>query len=102
MILTGDPITAAMALELHLVNAVVPQGDALDASVDLAERICANSLAVQHSKRAGNGIIDVLIEEETAPWDLSAKELKDLMRSSDAQEGPKAFAERRTPVWSAE
>jgi len=103
MILTGDPITAAMALELHLVNAVVSQGDVLDTAVDLAERICANSpLAVQHSKRVAKGIIDQRIEAEAAAWDLSAKELKDLMRSSDAQEGPKAFAEGRTPVWSAE
>jgi crotonobetainyl-CoA hydratase len=69
----------------------------------LAERICTNSpLAVQHSKRVAKGIIDQRIEAEAAAWDLSAKELKDLMRSSDAQEGPKAFAERRTPVWSAE
>jgi crotonobetainyl-CoA hydratase len=57
---------------------------------------------VQHSKRVARGIIDERIEAEAAAWDLSAKELKNLMRSSDAQEGPKAFAEGRTPVWSAE
>jgi len=103
MILTGEPITAAVALELHLVNAVVSQRDVLDAAVDLAERICANApLAVQHSKRVAKGIIDERIEEEAAAWDLSARELKDLMLSRDAREGPEAFAERRAPVWSAE
>ena len=103
MILTGEPITAAVALELHLVNAVVPQGDVLDTAMALAERICANSpLAVQHSKRVAKGIIDERIEAEAAAWELSARELRDLMRSSDAQEGPKAFTERRTPVWRAE
>jgi crotonobetainyl-CoA hydratase len=103
MILTGEPITAAMALELHLVNAVVSQGDVLGAAVDLAERICANApLAVQHSKRVAKGITDERIESETASWDLSARELKNLMLSRDAQEGPKAFAEGRSPVWTAE
>jgi crotonobetainyl-CoA hydratase len=103
MILTGEPITAAMALEWHLVNAVVPEGDVRDAALDLAERICANApLAVQHSKRVAKGIINQRIEAEAAAWDLSATELKILMRSSDAQEGPKAFAEKRTPVWRAE
>jgi crotonobetainyl-CoA hydratase len=103
MILTGEPITAAVALELHLVNAVVSQRDVLDAAIDLAERICANApLAVQHSKRVAKGIIDERIEQETAAWDLSERELKDLMLSRDAQEGPKAFAERRAPHWSAE
>ncbi len=103
MILTGEPITAAMALEWHLVNAVVPQGDVRDAALDLAERICANApLAVQHSKRVAKGIINQRIESEAAAWELSATELKTLMRSSDAQEGPKAFAEKRAPVWRAE
>jgi crotonobetainyl-CoA hydratase len=103
MILTGEPITAATALELHLVNAVVPQGDVLGTALDLAERICTNSpLAVQHSKRVAKGIIDGRIEAEAAAWDLSAQQLKSLMLSSDAREGPKAFSERRAPVWSSE
>lgn len=37
MILTGEPITAATALELHLINAVVRQGDVLDRALNLAD-----------------------------------------------------------------
>src|SRR5215211_7050709 len=59
MILTGEPITAQRALELRLVNRVVPRDDVLDAALELAERICANApLAVQASKRIALGIVD--------------------------------------------
>jgi enoyl-CoA hydratase/carnithine racemase len=39
MILTGDPIDASLALQIGLVNAVVPEGDLLDAALALASRI---------------------------------------------------------------
>ena len=59
MMLTGEPISAERALELHLINRVVPAEQLLDAALELAEVISANApLAVQGSKRVALGIID--------------------------------------------
>ncbi len=101
LIFTGDPITARRALELDLVNEVVPVGDVLDRALDLAERISANApLAVQASKRVARGIVGGQIPAEAARWELSAKERAAVHNSNDAKEGPRAFAEKRAPVWS--
>jgi crotonobetainyl-CoA hydratase len=102
MILTGEPITAAEALELHLVNEVVPQDRVLDAALELASRVTANApLAVQASKRLALGILDGVITGEQDLWSASAAEGRALMRTQDAKEGPLAFAEKRAPVWQA-
>lgn len=100
MLLTGDPITAARALELGLVNAVVPRETLLDAALKLAERIAVNApLSVQASKRIALGIADGAIAGDEAGWKQTRKESSTVMRSLDAREGPKAFAEKRAPVW---
>lgn len=102
MVLTGDPMTAHRAVEFGLVNTIVPQSRVLDAALELAERICQNApLAVQASKRIANGIIDGRTPAEEAPWHLSAQEGAALMRTHDAKEGPRAFAEKRPPDWQA-
>src|SRR6516164_682390 len=52
LLLTGDPIDAARAAEIGLVNRVVPEGGALEAAIELAERIAANGpLAVLATKQ---------------------------------------------------
>jgi crotonobetainyl-CoA hydratase len=100
MILTGEPISAARACELGLVNRVVPAGELMDAALDLAGAICANApLAVRASKRIANGILDGDVSSEASSWEQSRAEGAALMRSDDAQEGPRAFAEKRTPIW---
>ena len=102
LLLTGDPIPAQRALELGLVNAVVPRERVLDAALELAARITANApLAVQASKRIALGIVDGRIVDEAACWELNDRESADVMRSEDAREGPRAFAEKRAPVWKA-
>jgi crotonobetainyl-CoA hydratase len=102
MILTGEPISAQRALELGLVNHVVPRAELIDAAVELAESICANApLAVQASKRVALGIVDGHIAAEDDDWARSTAEGQQLMKSSDAKEGPRAFAEGRRPVWQA-
>jgi crotonobetainyl-CoA hydratase len=101
LILTGDAITAARALELGLVNRVVPQHAVIDEGVALAERICANApLAAQAAKRIANGIVDGAVPAEQELWRLSYAESAVLMTSEDAKEGPRAFAEKRAPRWS--
>ena len=100
MLLTGDPIDASRALELGLINAVVPRAGLIDAAVALAERIAVNApLSVQASKRIALGIVDGRIASDDAAWAQTRKESATVMRSEDAREGPKAFAEKRAPVW---
>jgi len=102
MILTGEPITAQRALELGLVNRVVPRDQVVDAALELAGKITANApLAVQASKRVANGMTDGRVPAEAGFWELSRSEAQALRRTADAAEGPRAFAEKRTPKWEA-
>jgi acetyl-CoA C-acetyltransferase len=96
--LTGEPMPAARAFELGLINAVVAPGDALESAVALAEQVAANApLAIAVSKR----IID-----EFADWPVAERFDRQLelagpaVSSEDAREGVLAFVERRAPVWS--
>ena len=101
-LLTGEPFSAQRALELGLVNAVVPAGEVLAAARKLAARITVNApLSVQASKRIALGMIDGHIAREAAAWEQSWAEGAKLMRSEDAKEGPRAFAEKRAPQWKA-
>ncbi|MFI1562902.1 crotonase/enoyl-CoA hydratase family protein [Streptomyces sp. NPDC020490] len=67
MILTGDPIPAARAAELGLVNTVVPAGELLDAARDLAARIIRHApTAVAACLRAVTRGINLPIDEGLA------------------------------------
>ncbi|WP_335306790.1 crotonase/enoyl-CoA hydratase family protein [Sphingomonas adhaesiva] len=102
MILTGDPISAQRALELGLINAVAPAGGLIEAALKLAERIAVNApLSVQASKRMAQGIVDRGVPREEAAWKQNRAETKIVFTSQDSREGPKAFAEKRAPVWQA-
>jgi crotonobetainyl-CoA hydratase len=102
MILTGEPITAQRALELGLVNKVVPQDQVVAAALDMAAKITEGApLAVQASKRVANGIRDGRVPAEAGFWELSRAESLALRRTADAAEGPRAFAEKRAPRWEA-
>jgi len=95
--LTGDPITAEIAHHHGLVNRLVEPGEALDAAIGLAERICANApVAVRESRR-------VVIEATNAPddvgWKMSLDGMAAAMSSEDFGEGVTAFIEKRPPVW---
>ncbi len=97
LILTGDPVEAGRAYELGLVNKLTPTGGALGAALELADKISANGpLAVVASKNIvqhARGWSDE--EAQTAQLDV----LRPVMTSDDAQEGARAFAEKRPPVW---
>jgi len=88
--LTGDPVTAARAEQLGLVNKVVPAGEVRAEAIKLAEKLAANGpLAVALTKK--------LIRERR--W-ADADETAAIFRSADALEGARAFAERRPPAWT--
>ena len=101
-LLTGDPFDAATALRHGFANRVVPLDDLMPTALALAERIAANApLSVQASKRVALDIMDGAIAPDAAHWAANTRERKMLMASEDAREGPRAFAEKRKPVWKA-
>ncbi|GAA5036362.1 enoyl-CoA hydratase-related protein [Microbacterium fluvii] len=101
MLYTGAAIPASRALELGLVNRVVADGHALEAALALADEINANSpLSVRASKRTLLGIDHGDAERDSADWDRIREEDATLLRSHDAQEGVRAFVEKRAPRWT--
>ena len=101
-LLTGEPFSAQRAADLGLVNKVVPAERLLDEAFDMAARIAINApLSVQASKRIALRIIDSRRPDEDPFWALNASESRSVMQSEDAREGPRAFAEKRAPVWKA-
>jgi enoyl-CoA hydratase len=98
MLLTGDPIDAARAAEVGLVNRVTPVGGAVDAAVALAEAIAKNGpLAVAVTKQIARATTDWTLEQG---WREQGALAMPVFTSQDAMEGATAFAERRDPVWS--
>jgi crotonobetainyl-CoA hydratase len=102
LLLTGEPLAAAAACEWGLINRVVAQGSVLDAALELAARVTLNApLSVQASKRIAYGVDDGIIVGDEPGWQRTMREMRVLIRSEDAKEGPQAFAEKREPVWKA-
>jgi enoyl-CoA hydratase len=98
MLLAGEDLPARRAYELGLVNHIVPDGQALAKAKEIAQRIAANGpLAVK-------GILATLRETEAMPEDaafaIEQKYGMQVMTSADAAEGPRAFLEKRKPVFT--
>jgi enoyl-CoA hydratase len=95
LMMTGQPITAAEAWRIGLVNRVVPAGDVLAVAQEAAHRIAANApLAVQAVKRTARAASGVPLEVAYHAEDL-AKQF--VLATDDAREGPRAFIEKRVP-----
>jgi enoyl-CoA hydratase len=98
MLLTGEDVSAQRALELGLINHVVPDGQALTKAREIADRIARNGpLAVQ-------GILATLRETEAMPeadaFTIEMRHGMKVMTSKDAAEGPRAFLEKRDPAFT--
>lgn len=93
LLVTGEPITAARAHEVGLVNRVVPMAALRDSVQALGETIAANApLSVAAAKRT-------VYLAMAAPYEAADALWEPVYVSEDAQEGPRAFAERRAPRW---
>ncbi|MGH3363959.1 MAG: crotonase/enoyl-CoA hydratase family protein [Nocardioidaceae bacterium] len=98
LLLTGRHIKAPEAKEIGLVGHVVPDGTALDKAREIAGMVAANGpLAVQAILRT---IRDTEGMHEDDAFKLDAKVGAPVFSSSDAKEGPRAFAEKRTPAFT--
>jgi len=97
VLLTGEPLPAAVAHQYGLVTDLTPAGQALQAAGEVARRIAQNAplalAAVKNVLRASQGLDD---SEAFARQD---KLIAGLFSSQDAHEGATAFAEKRPPHW---
>ncbi len=101
MILTGKRLSAQEALRTSFINQVVPQSELMTAARALANEIlkCA-PLAVQASKQV---MLQSLATPDLKKAMKARYELAELMlKSQDAIEGPRAFAEKRVPKWTGQ
>ena len=95
--LTGEPIDAARAYELGLINRIVPATDLLDVALGLARTIAANApIAVRAMRRAMWASLD----GAQAAWAATETGQREVSASNDMIEGLAAFAEKRPPRWT--
>jgi enoyl-CoA hydratase/carnithine racemase len=97
MMLTGSRFSAAEALQMGLINHVVPADQVLAKAREMADIIAANGpLAIKLIKQAAARMTGLPLAE--------AHQIEDeifaaVMRSEDAREGPRSFLEKRKPVY---
>ena len=98
LLLTGDPIDAVHAVQMGLVNRVVPQAQLQETVDNLVKRISDQSGPVLKLLKR------VVFEGTWHPFEQALKHsqdlyLRDLSELEDSQEGLRALIEKRKPVW---
>jgi crotonobetainyl-CoA hydratase len=98
MMLTGRRVSAQEGHELGFVNQVVPAAELMATARHWAEQICECApLSVRASKQAAmQGMAYGTIE---AAMDAKYDGIREMVKSDDFIEGPRAFAEKRKPAW---
>ncbi|MGA6206015.1 enoyl-CoA hydratase/isomerase family protein [Nocardia testacea] len=100
ILLTGNPISAARAYEIGLVNRLAEPGDLLPAALELAATVLAGAPL---SVRAARETVMLATEMgRSAALQAARHASARAYRSADAQEGPAAFAEKRAPRWTGD
>jgi enoyl-CoA hydratase/carnithine racemase len=97
MLLTGEPVNAATALDWGLVNQVVP-ADQLDAAIDtlIAQILRFSPRVIGRGKRA---FYDQIERAEPDAYARVQPVMAANAADTDAQEGIAAFLEKRQPIW---
>ena len=99
LIVTAEPLSAERAREIGLVNRVVPKAKLVEEAQALARTIAQNApLSVRAGKRM---VYAVAGASFAAALDEGDRIWEPVYESEDAQEGPRAFREKRAPVWRA-
>lgn len=97
MIASGEPLGAERAYALGLVNHLVAASEVLDTAIRLAATIANNApVSVVESLKLAR------IASENTEADMRAHALaavRIVMRTEDSREGPRAYVEKRAPVW---
>lgn len=97
LLMTAEPISAQRAYEIGLVNKVVPYEELRDAALAMARTIADNApLSVRAAKALVFASADLGWEEGLDEGD---RIYEPVYLSEDGQEGPRAFREKRKPVW---
>jgi enoyl-CoA hydratase/carnithine racemase len=100
MLLTGEPIPAARAREIGLVNRVVPAGTERAEAIALAEKVALKSAyTVKLGKAAFYRQAEMSLGEA---YRYAAEVMTENMMARDAEEGICAFIEKRAPTWKDE
>jgi len=98
LLLTGDPIPASRAYALGLVNEVVPAAELAERAQAWGERIASHApLSVRAAKQM---VLSVRGLPPAEAYAEAERIYEPVYRSADAQEGPRAFAEHRSPRWT--
>jgi crotonobetainyl-CoA hydratase len=104
MLLTGRSMGAEEAARWGLINSSVPTERLMDEARRLAQRVAdAAPLAISALKEVASATEHLGVEEAYSvlrSGGLAAYER--MLSSRDAEEGPRAFAEKRLPVWQGE
>jgi enoyl-CoA hydratase/carnithine racemase len=97
MLLTGEPISAATAQGIGLINRVVPAGTEREAAIALAQKVALKSAyTVKLGKEAFYRQAEMSLAEA---YRFAAEVMTENMMARDAEEGIGAFIEKREPKW---
>ncbi len=98
MILCGERVDANKALQIGLVEEVVPSGQGLEAALKLAEGACKQSpSSISRCKQLVMSARDG--RSHTDGWRMERELFVELFHTEDQKEGVNAFLEKRKPEW---
>jgi enoyl-CoA hydratase len=97
LLLCADQVPAQRAYEMGLLNEVCAPGQVMERALDYAGRITVNGpLAVRKTKES---VLTGMAVDMKEAYRIESALSSEVFSSEDAVEGPKAFAEKRPPVW---
>ncbi len=97
LVFTAEPISAQRAYDIGFLNKVVPGDQLMTEALALARQIASNApLAVQYFKELAYRGLNMSTQDISS---LTYHMYDQLLTTEDSKEGPRAFSEKRKPVW---